>query len=54
MYFMAGLNNTLRNGCFAATAAILDIPNIVPQISGAQNVSTGVTKTAPFVVVYHV
>ena len=54
IYFMAGLSIMLNKACFTATAAILDVPNIVPQASATQNVSIGVLKTAHLVVVDHV
>jgi hypothetical protein len=54
IYFMAGLSSTPSKACFMATAAILDIPNIVPQASGTQNVSMRVLKTAHLVVVDHI
>jgi hypothetical protein len=54
LYCMAGLSSTLSKACFVATAATLDVPNIVPQASGTQNVSIGVLKTTHLVVVDHV
>ena len=54
IYLMAGLSSTLSKACLMATAAILDVPTIVPQASGTQNVSTGVLKTVHLVVVDHV
>jgi hypothetical protein len=53
-YLMAGLSSMQSKACFMATAAILDVPNIVPQVSGTQNVSIGVLKVAHLVVVDHI
>jgi hypothetical protein len=51
---MAGLSSMPSKACFMVSAAILDVPNIVPQVSGTQNVSIGVMKAAHLIVVDHI